>query len=108
MSQLFVAFSEYLNFKLVWSIFGSCWVGLGPQGKKRVGKGRGDLKMGPKMYLVNPNEPNLNPILGRFGPLCLVLLQVPKYFVLVQIFCARTKIYLHIAAVTYILCQTKR
>ena len=36
------------------------------------------------------------------------LLQVPKYFGLVQIFCARPKIYLHIAAVTNILCQTKR
>ena len=40
--------------------------------------------------------------------LCLVLLQVPKCFVLVQIFCARTKIYLQIVVVTKILCQTKR
>ena len=40
--------------------------------------------------------------------LCLVLLQVPKCFGLVQIFCARQKIYLHIVAVTNILCQTKR
>ena len=40
--------------------------------------------------------------------LCLVLLQVPKCFVLVQIFCARPKIYLHIVAVTNILRQTKR
>ena len=40
--------------------------------------------------------------------LCLVLLQVPKCFVLVQIFFARPKIYLHIVAVTNILCQTKR
>jgi hypothetical protein len=39
--------------------------------------------------------------------LCLVLLQVPKCFGLVQIFCARQKIYLHIVAVTNILCQTK-
>ena len=39
---------------------------------------------------------------------CLVLLQVPKCFVLIQIFCARPKIYLHIVAVTNILCQTKR
>ena len=39
---------------------------------------------------------------------CLVILQVPKCFGLVQIFCARPKIYLHIAAVTNILCQTKR
>ena len=43
------------------------------------------------------------------GPfICLVLLQVPKCFALVQIFCARPKIYLHIVAVTNILCQTKR
>ena len=40
--------------------------------------------------------------------LCLVLLQVPKCFGLVQIFCARPKIYLHIVAITNILCQTKR
>ena len=40
--------------------------------------------------------------------LCLVLLQVPKCFVLVQIFCARPKIYLDIVTVTNILCQTKR
>ena len=40
--------------------------------------------------------------------LCLVLLQVPKCFGLVQFFCARPKIYLHIVAVTNILCQTKR
>ena len=39
---------------------------------------------------------------------CLVLLQVPKCFGLVQIFCARPKIYLRIVAVTNILCQTKR
>ena len=39
---------------------------------------------------------------------CLVLLQFPKCFGLVQIFCARPKIYLHIVAVTNILCQTKR
>ena len=39
---------------------------------------------------------------------CLVLLHVPKCFGLVQIFCARPKIYLHIVAVTNILCQTKR
>ena len=42
------------------------------------------------------------------GDLCLVLLQVPKCFGLVQIFHARPKIYLHIVAVTNILCQTKR
>ena len=40
--------------------------------------------------------------------LCLVLLQVPKCFGLVQIFCVRPKIYLHIVAVTNILCLTKR
>ena len=40
--------------------------------------------------------------------ICLVLLQVPKCFELVQIFCARPKIYLHIVAITNILCQTKR
>ena len=40
--------------------------------------------------------------------LCLVLLQVPKCFGLVQIFCARPKMYLHIVAVANILCQTKR
>ena len=39
---------------------------------------------------------------------CLVLLQVPKCFGLVQVFCARPKIYLHIVAVTNILCQTKK
>ena len=39
---------------------------------------------------------------------CLVLLQVPKCFAPVQIFCARPNIYLHIVAVTKILCQTKR
>ena len=37
--------------------------------------------------------------------LCLVLLQVPKCFVVVQIFCDRPKTYLHIVAVTNILCQ---
>ena len=36
------------------------------------------------------------------GSLCLVLLQVPKWFGLVQIFCAKPKIYLHIVAVTKI------
>ena len=40
--------------------------------------------------------------------LCLVLLQVPKNFGLVQIFCAKPKIYLYIVAVKNILCQTKR
>ena len=35
------------------------------------------------------------------------LLQVPKCFGLVQIFCARPKIHLHIVEVTNILCQTK-
>ena len=40
--------------------------------------------------------------------LCLVLLQVPKCFELVQIVCARPKIYLHVVAVTKFLCQTKR
>ena len=40
--------------------------------------------------------------------LCLVLLQVPKCFGLVQFFCARPKLYLHIVVVTNILCQTKR
>ena len=39
---------------------------------------------------------------------CPVLLQVPKYFVPVQIYCAGPKIYLHIVPVTNILCQTKR
>ena len=39
---------------------------------------------------------------------CLVLLQVPKCFGRLQIFCARLKIYLHIVAVTNLLCQTKR
>ena len=45
---------------------------------------------------------------AKGGILCLVLLQVPKNFGLVQIFCARPKIYLHIVAFTNILCQTKR
>ena len=39
---------------------------------------------------------------------CLVLLQVPKCFGLVQIFCAKPKIYVHIVAVTNILYQRKR
>ena len=47
-------------------------------------------------------------VLNKSWILCLVLLQVPKCFGLVQIFCARPKIYLHIVAVTNILCQTKR
>ena len=68
-------------------------------------------------YLVNP------PIVGKRGDwcdrssvswnhftiqLCLVHLQVPKCFMLVQIFWASPKIYLHIVPVTNILCQTKR
>ena len=40
--------------------------------------------------------------------ICLVLLQVPKCFVLVQISCVGPKIYLHIVAFTNILYQTKR
>ena len=40
--------------------------------------------------------------------LCLVLLQVPKFFGLVQNFCASPKIYSHFVAVTNILCQSKR
>ena len=36
---------------------------------------------------------------SSYVDICLVLLQVPKYFVLVQIFCARPKMYLHIVAV---------
>ena len=35
-------------------------------------------------------------------------MQVPKYFGLVQIVCARPNIYLQIVAVTNILCQTRR
>ena len=35
-------------------------------------------------------------------------LQVPKFYGLIQKICARPKIYLHIVAVTNILCQTKR
>ena len=46
--------------------------------------------------------------INAVSDLCLVLLQVPKCFGLVQIFCARPKIYLHIVAVTNISCQTKR
>ena len=45
---------------------------------------------------------------GNVYLICLVLLQVPKCFGLLQIFCARPKIYLHFVAVTNILCQTKR
>ena len=44
---------------------------------------------------------------GIFEPLS-TLLPCPKCFGLVQIFCARPKIYWHIVAVTNILCQTKR
>ena len=40
--------------------------------------------------------------------LCLVLLQVPKCFVPVQIFCVVPKIYLCIVPVTNIMCQNKR
>ena len=40
--------------------------------------------------------------------LCLVLLQVPKCFALLQIFWASPKIYVHIVLVTNILCQTKK
>ena len=40
--------------------------------------------------------------------LCLVLLQVAKCFVPIQIFCVRPKNYLHIVPVTNFLCQTKR
>ena len=50
----------------------------------------------------------LTPIITRTSDLCLVILQVPKCFGLVQIFCARPKIYLHIVAVTNIFGQTKR
>ena len=39
---------------------------------------------------------------------CLVLLQVAKCFVPVQIFCVGPKIYLHIVPVTNILCQNKK
>ena len=39
---------------------------------------------------------------------CLCLLQVPKCFVLIIIVCTRPKIYLHIVAVTKILCETIR
>ena len=38
---------------------------------------------------------------------CVVLLHVPKCFGLVQIFCARPKIYLHIVAVTKILSKKR-
>ena len=37
---------------------------------------------------------------------CFVLLQIPKCFGLVQIFCSRPMIYLDIVAVTKIMCQT--
>ena len=39
---------------------------------------------------------------------CLILLHVPKCFGLVQISCARPKIYSYIVTVTNIMCQTKR
>ena len=38
----------------------------------------------------------------------IILSQVPKYFGLVQIFCASSKIHLHFVAVTNILCQAKK
>ena len=47
-------------------------------------------------------------ILQVFVITYLCLLQVPKCFGLVQIFCARAKNYIHIVAVTNILCQTIR
>ena len=40
--------------------------------------------------------------------LCLVLLQIAKCFVPIQMFYVRPKIYLHILPVTNFLCQTKR
>ena len=60
----------------------------------------GNSYITPKSTLLCIGNPEEN--------LCLVLLQVPKYFVLVQIFCARPKIYSRIIAVTNILCQTKK
>ena len=39
--------------------------------------------------------------------LCLILLGVPKYFGLVQIFCARSKIDFHIVLIPNSWCQTK-
>ena len=80
------------------------------------------LKAGwPLLFVKWSSRIQSQPFLGPFwdylesmGPLgttwglCLVLLQVPKCFVLVQIFCTRPNIYLHIVAVTNILCQTKR
>ena len=57
-----------------------------------------------KIWLGSGNIPSF--LINRYW--CLVLLQVPKCFGLVQFFCARPKIYFYFVAVTNILCQTKR
>ena len=66
------------------------------------------LDLGFEFWLVIELMINKCYGLSPSGGLCLVLLQVPKCFGLVQFYCARPKIYLHIVAVTKILWQTKR
>ena len=63
-----------------------------------------------KIYLDIVPVPNFLCQTKRwfFLYLCLVLMQVPKCFVPVQIFWASPKMYLHIVAVTNILFQKKR
>ena len=78
-----------------------------------TGGGEGGQKSQKHAYVIHgcsPSKPDYRQklyIVSQWHK-CLVLLQVPKCFGLVQIFCARPKIYLHIVAVTNILCQTKR
>ena len=42
----------------------------GSQGQKMgpIGSGWPQIGFNPIMYLINPNKPDLNPILGRVGP----------------------------------------
>ena len=74
-------------------------------------KGR-NVRLGKPRIFVKDNG-RLVAVGGSRGEIfietiALSFLQVPKCFRLVQIFCARTKNYLRIVAVTNILCQTKR
>ena len=75
------------------------------------------LQMGPFHALKGKVEHNdektdvakahWDEIISKGAILCLILLGVPKYFGLVQIFCARQKIHFHIDVIPNSLCQTK-
>ena len=83
--------------------------------KKELGleyRKRGNDAVATKIFeeiLLDQNDTLVMAHLGKIcvcfvaSDCCLVLLQVPKCFGLVQIFCARPKIYLHIVAVSNIL-----